>query len=116
VKKATVPHCKRPCAECPFRKDTEPGQFPAERYEVLRKTAGGPGREAPIGSPLFACHKSDEGKEAACAGWLVVVGYFHLGVRLALVRGALPGSAMKLGADWPELYGSYEEMAEAQGG
>jgi Family of unknown function (DUF6283) len=111
-----LPHRRWPCAECPFRRDTEPGQFPACRYQALQETAGQPGNEAPLGAPMFACHKSAEGREEACAGWLAVAGYEHLGVRLAIALGRLPAAALSPGEDWPELFGSYEETAEAQGG
>ena len=111
-----LPHRRYPCAECPFRRDTEPGQFPACRYQALQDTAGRPGGEAPLGAPLFACHKSPEGREEACAGWLAVAGYDHLGVRLAVAMGKLPASAVMPGEDWPELFGSYAETAAAQSG
>jgi len=64
---------------------------------------------------MFACHKSAEGREEACAGWLAAVGYEHIGVRIALTRGDLPVAAMEPGEGWPELFGTYEEMADAQG-
>ena len=113
---ASVPHRRFPCRECPFRRDTEPGQFPACRYQALQDTAGRAGAEAPLDAPMFACHKSPEGREEACAGWLAVAGYDHLGVRLAVVMGRLPASALMHGGDWPELFGSYVEMAAAQSG
>jgi Family of unknown function (DUF6283) len=110
------PHRRFPCAACPWRRDTDPGQFPACRYDALRDTAGRAGAEAPIGAPVFACHKSPEGREEACAGWLAVVGYDHIGIRLAVIQGQLPAEALSPGDGWPELFASYAEMAEAQGG
>jgi hypothetical protein len=112
-----MPYRKRPCDECPWRKDTPPGQFPADRYEALANTSGGPGREAMLGQPMFGCHKgAEDGRDAACSGWLAAVGYYHLTVRLAVAHGRLPESALTPGVDWPELYGSYDEMPRAQGG
>lgn len=108
-------HRKTPCEECPFRKDTEPGQFPDDRYEALRSTRGAPGDEAPMDAPLFACHKSQDGKDLACAGWLAVCGYDHLGIRIAVLNGRLPPRVLRPGDPWPELFESYDEMAEAQG-
>jgi hypothetical protein len=106
---------KRPCAECPWRRDTLPGQFDRERYVALRHTTGEPGAEAPIGSPMFACHKSAEGKEIACAGWLVAVGYdLSLTVRLLTAMRHLP--VIEPDESWPELYASYREMEEAMAG
>ena len=48
---------------------------PAAEIEVAACQRGGAARDgsAPLGSPMFACHKTAEGKEQACAGWLAVV-------------------------------------------
>jgi len=70
----SLPQAQRPCAECPWRVDVEPGQFPAHRYDALQGTVGTAGQEAPTGAPMFACHVSPEGRERACAGWLAVAG------------------------------------------
>lgn len=105
----------RPCANCPWRRDAAPGEFPASRYEALTATSGSPGNEVPIGAPLFACHKTAEGKEIACAGWLAAVGRYHLGMRVAVLDGRLDPAAFDPGPDWPELYGSYAEMATVNG-
>lgn len=110
---SVVPHRRFPCAECPFRRDTAPGQFPACRYEALRATAGRPGAEVPVGAPMFACHKSPEGREEACAGWLAVCGIEHLGVRLAVLSGRLEPEHLSAADGWPELYDSYDQMAAA---
>lgn len=110
------PHRRYPCAECPFRRDTMPGMFPACRYEALAATAGAPGAEAGLHAPVFACHKSPEGHEEACAGWLAVCGVEHLGVRLAVITGRLGPAALRPAAGWPPLFATYEEMAAEQGG
>lgn len=112
----------RPCdpsatsGACPFRRDADPGEFSAERFELLAASAGGPGREAPIGAPLFACHHTRDGAEVACAGWMAVCGDFHMSVRVSVVTGALDPSALHPGPDWPPLFDSYEQMAAAQSG
>jgi hypothetical protein len=111
-----LPRRRFPCAECPFRRDTKPGRFPACRYDALRETVGEPGREQPPGAPMFACHKSPEGREEACAGWLAVCGIEHLGVRMAVLTSRLEPEDLRPGEGWPELFASYEEMAAVQGG
>lgn len=68
-----------------------------------------------MGAPLFACHKTQEGRDAICAGWLAVEGYGNLGARLLGFTGRLPAEAFRPGGDWPELYGSYDEMAAHKG-
>lgn len=112
----TVPYRRYPCANCPWRRDVAAGEFPAERYDRLQVTSGRPGAEAGLNAPLFACHKSPDGAQEACAGWLAVMGYAHLGVRFAVVSGRLPAACLQPGDDWPELFDTYSEMAEAQGG
>lgn len=115
-------HMPRPCdpsqssGACPFRRDADPGEFSAQRYEALAATAGGPGREAPPGAPMFACHHTADGAQVACAGWLAVCGHWHLGVRLAILTGRLDPTAIGPLQGWPELFDSYDEMAAAQSG
>lgn len=109
-----IPRARRPCDECPWRTDSDPGQFSLERFEALRATSGGPGAEAQFGAPVFACHKSAEGREIACAGWLATAGADHLGMRLAVCLDRLDAAALVPGEDWPQLYGSYAEMFAAK--
>lgn len=87
-----------------------------ERYEALRATAGRPGAEVGLNAPVFACHKSADGKEIACAGWLARVGMDHLGIRLAVVTGDIDPAQLEPGDGWPELYETYDELVEAQNG
>jgi Family of unknown function (DUF6283) len=110
-----LPHVRRPCDECPWRRDVPPGKFPASRYTALAETTGEPGGEAALLAPMFACHKTPDSGERACAGWLAVAGYGHLGVRLAVLRGQLKPDALSPRPGWPELFASYAEMAETQG-
>lgn len=109
-----IPYRKAPCPECPWRVDTEPGQFTSCRYDLLAKTTGSPGREVPFGSPLFACHKSIEGKDQVCAGWLAAVGHYSIQVRFLVSQGRLPGEALEPGEGWPELHTDYESMRTAK--
>lgn len=79
-------------------------------------TVGGAGREKSPSDPMFACHKTVEGREQICAGWLAVAGWEHLRVRVMVLEGKVLGTALQPGPDWPELFDTYEEMAEVQGG
>lgn len=100
---------QRPCGSCPFRADHQPGTFGIDRYERLRATIGSPGREVRIGEPMFACHNSFEGEESVCAGWLVIHGYFHLGVRVAVTADRMEFPHPD--ETWPELTKEgYDEM------
>lgn len=88
--------------------------FSRERFDALADTSGRPGHEAPLGAPMFACHKSPEGSEDACAGWLAVAGFEHIGVRFAVAQGRLDPAVCSPGEDWPPLFDSFEEMADTQ--
>lgn len=109
-------HMKEPCGPndvhkgCPFRVDTPPGEFCSTKYEDLRDTIGSD--DAPVlpGAPMFACHKTTEGHEVACAGWLATFGQHHMSVRLAVNLGALPLEATRPQPGWPELHTNYEEV------
>lgn len=107
------PHA-RPCVRCPWSRNTTPGEFLLARYEELRATVGSSGREAPLDAPMFACHKTPEGREQPCAGWLAAVGNCHLGIRFAIIQGRLDPRALIAKDDWPELFDDYDELIAAQ--
>lgn len=108
-------HAAKPCAECPWRRDQPVGRFPASRYRALADTSAGPTGSAPPEAPMFACHKTAEGREIACAGWLAAEGHGHVGVRLAIAFGRLDASALQPAAGWPALFDSYADLAVANG-
>lgn len=88
--------------------------FGRDRFDALAATCGGPGREVEVGGAMFACHKSPEGAEEACAGWLAVAGVEHLGVRVAVAQGRLDPAVLTPGDGWPALFGSHAEMTQTQ--
>jgi hypothetical protein len=98
-------HVHRPCNECPWRADSEPGRFARERWDSLAASSVNTEGFGPTyGEALFACHKTPDGKERACAGWLVQEGANHPNVRLAVMTGKLPMCALSPGEDWPDLH------------
>ncbi|MFI0406625.1 DUF6283 family protein [Actinomadura sp. 3N508] len=105
-----IERCARPCRTCPWRVDTAGRITYANLAEYAAGTIGGPGEEAPLGAPMFACH-AVEGR--LCAGWLAVAGHEHLTVRFAVAVGALPATALAPGAGWPELFPTYPAMESA---
>lgn len=95
---------RRTCSECPWLRATPIGRFRVERFLELAKTA-----EQGFNG-VFACHKTRDGAEQACAGYLLVAGMNHWSVRLATIRGRL--DLAEISASGP-LYDSYGEMLAA---
>ncbi len=113
-------HISRPCSACPWRKDSEPQKFTAERYASLRATSRqvderGFGHDPLPGDPLFACHMTKEGREQACAGWLAVEGGNHVAVRLVVATGRMDPEALTPKPDWPALHENYDALVAHQG-
>jgi hypothetical protein len=110
-----------PCAECPWRRDTNLALFSDADFAKLRAADAGVitsiNDPAELGellsAPAMACHK-DQLDTAhplrLCAGWLVAVGNDHLWTRMKILTGALPASALSPGNDWPALYTDLDEM------
>jgi len=95
-----------PCAECPWRTDVVPGQFPPERFRDLAETA------YDMAEVQFACHKSPEGREFGCAGFVLRGATHNLGARLAARSGRLRTQEI---ASPVALHPSYRVMAIVNG-
>ena len=100
-------HARRPCDECPWRRDVVTGRFSPDRYEALAETARDMAR------PLFACHKSEAGRDVTCAGFLLRGAEHNLTVRMAIFTKRYDPSNVSDGGI--ELYNDYTEMARANG-
>lgn len=96
----------KPCTECPWRKDVAPGQFAPERFRHLAATA------YDMSNIQFACHKSPEGGEFGCAGFVLRGAAHNLGARLAARAGRL--RLAEVTSPYP-LHASYRDMAIANG-
>lgn len=98
---------REPCEQCPWRKDSPIGAFPAEAYRHSANTA------YDMSDHTFACHMSGKEKPSTCAGFLLVGAYHNLAVRLQLMKGDYSYSDISDGG-FP-LYESYKDMAVANG-
>ena len=97
-----------PCRTCPWRVDQHADEIPGfslELAERLDRTT-----DDQFGAPIFACHQSREGKDVACAGWLVRYGWDNLFVRLMLSQGRISPEQLDAGEDWPELHQTFDEV------
>jgi len=102
---------KKPCDNCPWRRDAPTAYWDPDHFtEIWRNCQDD-------GARIMLCHKAgnlpeDEAREIVCHGWVRVVGYDAIGVRLAVMRGQVSPDEV-LAKDGVELYDSFEEMMEA---
>lgn len=97
---------RRPCAECPWRRDVAIGHFEPTRFKELAHTA------YDLSRWVFACHKSADEHPTMCAGFLSRGADHNLTVRVAYMQGEL--EQLDRSGDMP-LYEDYRAMATANG-
>ncbi len=98
---------RRPCEECPWRRDSPVGAFPAEAYRLSANTAHD------MATHTFSCHMSGKERPQMCAGFLLRGATHSMAVRMATLDGRVDPRAVSDGG--AALYDSYREMAEANG-
>lgn len=98
--------CKRPCPECPWRRDAPIGNFPPEAFVKLAHTAYDMDRG------VFQCHDTTDGSPLACAGFLERGADDNLTVRLSYMDGDFDRRDRSGGE---ALYDDFREMAVANG-
>ena len=101
------PHMKRPCLQCPWRKDSPVGAFPAEAYRHSARTA------YDMASETFACHMAGVENPKTCAGFLLQGSRHNMTVRLLAFQQEIDFGSLNDGGI--ELYENYKEMAVANG-
>lgn len=97
-------YCKRPCGDCPWRKDAV-HVFPAEAFRHSASTA------YDMAENTFACHQAGTEQPKICAGFLLRGAEHNMTVRLAYMRGEI-GEVHHAGLN---LHDGYREMAVANG-
>ena len=102
----TINARKRPCADCPWRRDAPTGHFPPEAFQRLAHTAYDMDRD------IFQCHDTSDDVPLACAGFLERGADNNLTVRLSYMGGAFDRQDRSGGHD---LFDDFREMAEANG-
>jgi hypothetical protein len=121
----TVEFRTLPCVRCPWRRDANLSLFTDDDFARLLAANAGvivtindPAEVyGLLAAPCMVCHK-DQVDTAhplrLCAGWLAVVGPHHLGIRIRILTGALPASAVVPGQDWPSLYTNLDELLSSR--
>jgi hypothetical protein len=99
--------CRRPCGNCPWRKDAPREYWDAEHFREIWRNCQDDGLHQ------MACHKSRPDAPAArqiiCQGWVRVMGYDAIGVRIALLRGRVTLTEIE-DLSGLELFETFEEM------
>lgn len=103
-----------PCSSCPWRLDKDASDIPNFKLALAENLQGtcpdSEGMGPDYGSSIFACHRSKEGAELACAGWLAVVGHRHVGVRIAVMSKRLSVESLSPKSNWPDLHTNYGDV------
>lgn len=97
---------KRPCSDCPWRRDAPVGHFPPDAFQRLAASAYDMERT------IFQCHDTKDDKPVVCAGFLERGADHNLTVRLAYMAGDIAPLDRSGNLD---LYDDYKEMAIANG-
>lgn len=109
-------HVRKPCPNCPYRKDSPVGLWHKAEFERLLET------EQDIIGAAYQCHKQivlENEERGFCAGWLLDQKKRDLpsnALRIMLIRDADARAAYEnVSGDGIELFDSVEEMCRANG-
>ncbi|MEV4083150.1 DUF6283 family protein [Nonomuraea fuscirosea] len=116
---------RRPCdgeRKCPWRRDADLTAFTERDMARLARCERGVRADDAtaeedmhaVQGPVMSCHKDQPGTAhpmRLCAGWLAVVGPYHVPIRMSLIAGALPAEAVYPDTrDWPALHAGLAEL------
>jgi len=98
---------RRPCANCPWRVDAPREHWDPHHFLDIWRDCQDDGQKTML------CHKSSGGRDKVpCQGWIRVLGFDAIGVRLLVMRkeAAFEEVADK---DGPELFPTFTAMLQA---
>jgi hypothetical protein len=102
--------CRRPCGNCPWRKDAPTEYWDAGHFREIWVNCQDDGLH------VMACHYASQVAAPAdkpiCQGWVRVMGFAAIGVRIAFVKGRVTEREIE-DREGPELYESFEAMLRA---
>jgi hypothetical protein len=104
--------CRRPCSNCPWRKDAPTEHWDPEHFREIWRDCQDDGLH------MMLCHHANEVSapedKPICQGWVRVMGHDAIGVRIALVRGRVTRREVE-DKEGPELFETFEDMLLANG-
>ncbi len=99
---------RRPCKNCPWRVDAPPGYWDSTHFTEIW------GNCQDDGMHQMACHKSTRESPLPCQGWVRVIGFDAIGVRLLVMIGKV--LLTEVGdRSGPKLFPSFAAMLRANG-
>ena len=104
---------RRPCNSCPWRKDVPIAYWHPNHFTSIYTQCQDDGMH------VMLCHGANrlpegERSKLICQGWVRVVGFDSVGVRIACINGNVTLAEVN-DTEGPELFDSFESMMEANG-
>jgi hypothetical protein len=111
VTSAEIAKLRRPCESCPWRVDAPRGYWDPQHFVDIWRNCKDDGMH------VMLCHKStalpkEERGEIPCQGWIRVMGFSAIGVRLLALRNAVTPEEVE-DKDGPELFPTFAAMLRA---
>ena len=102
---------RRPCESCPWRVDARRGYWDPQHFVEIWKNC------QDDGTNIMLCHKSNalpqaERKDIPCQGWIRVMGFSAIGVRLLVMRNAATFEEVEDDGG-PKLFPTFAAMLRA---
>jgi len=111
VTEAVTTKLRRSCENCPWRVDAPRGYWDPQHFVDIWRTCQDDGPH------IMLCHKSgvlpkEERVDVPCQGWIRVMGFDAIGVRILAMRGQITFEEVedKVG---PKLFSSFTAMMRA---
>ncbi len=102
---------RRPCESCPWRVDAPRGYWDPQHFVDIWKNC------QDDGTNVMLCHKANalpkkERGGVPCQGWVRVMGFDAIGVRLLVMRGSVKLEEVE-DRDGPKLFRTFTAMMRA---
>lgn len=107
----TTAKLRRPCQNCPWRVDAPRGYWDPQHFVDIWKNCQDDGLN------VMLCHKSnalpkEQRGEVPCQGWIRVMGFDAIGVRILVMRGQATFEEVE-DKGGPELFPTFAKMLRA---
>lgn len=97
---------RQPCANCPWRVDAPREHWDPTHFESIWKNC------QDDGAHTMGCHKSTPERTVPCQGWIRVMGFESIGVRLLVMTNRVSLAEVD-DRSGPRLFASFTAMLRA---